>query len=113
MLHVLTSVVTGLNVLAAAVSTMDATRGPPVYMTTSKVSTKLSIDSLPTNYDPTEAPKPVEDIMTNLVDAPQGDNLPWWFPESRHLQLRTTQGPDIWAQARPPMRRRRASTRRA
>lgn len=36
MFHVLTSVVTGLNVLAAAVSTMDATRDPPVYMTTSK-----------------------------------------------------------------------------
>lgn len=67
---------------------------------------------MPTNYDPTEVPKAVEDIMTNLVDA-SGDNLPWWFPESRHLQLRTTQGPDIWAQARPPMRRRLASTRRA
>ena len=36
MLYVLTSVVTGLSVLAAAVSTMDATREPPVYMTTSK-----------------------------------------------------------------------------
>lgn len=36
MLHVLTSVVTGVNVLAAAVSTMDATRQPPVYKTTSK-----------------------------------------------------------------------------
>ena len=35
MLHVLTSVVTGLSVLAAAVSTMDATRDPPVYMTAS------------------------------------------------------------------------------
>ena len=33
---VLTSVVTGLNVLAAAESTMDATREPPVNMTTSK-----------------------------------------------------------------------------
>jgi hypothetical protein len=29
----ITSVVTGLNVLAAAVSTMDATREPPVYKT--------------------------------------------------------------------------------
>jgi hypothetical protein len=77
MLHVLTSVVTGLNVLAAAVSTMDATRDPPVYMTTSKVSTNSSIDSMPTNCDPTEAPKSVEYIMTNLADAPQGDNLPW------------------------------------
>ena len=33
---VLTSVVTGLSVLAAAASTMDATREPPVYMTTSE-----------------------------------------------------------------------------
>ena len=33
---VLTSVVTGLNVLAAAVSTIDATREPPVKRTISK-----------------------------------------------------------------------------
>jgi hypothetical protein len=36
MFHMLTSVVTGLNVLAAAESTMDATRQPPVYKTTLK-----------------------------------------------------------------------------
>ena len=31
---------------------------------------------MPTNYDPTEAPKPVEDVITDLLNAPQGDDLP-------------------------------------
>ena len=65
MFSVLTSVVTGLNVLAAAVSTMDATREPPVYMTTQKVSTKLSVLNASTNYDPIEAPKSVGHIITD------------------------------------------------
>ena len=34
-----------------------------------KVSDKLSVETMPTNYDPTEAPKPVEDIITDLLDA--------------------------------------------
>ena len=31
---------------------------------------------MPTNCDPIEAPKSVEDVITDLLDAPQGDNLP-------------------------------------
>ena len=55
-----TSVVTGLNVLAAAVSTIVATREPPVYRTIGKISVHLRFEGrgkLPTNCDPTEAPE--------------------------------------------------------
>jgi hypothetical protein len=50
--------VTGLNVLAAAVSTIEPTREPPVYRTFEK--DQRTFDGrrkLVTNYDPTEAPK--------------------------------------------------------
>jgi hypothetical protein len=56
-----TSVVTGLNVLAAAVSTMDATREPPVYKTMMKNQRRFRfMIMLTTNYDPIEALKPTK-----------------------------------------------------
>lgn len=54
----LTSVVTGLNVLAAAVSTIEPTRALPVYRTF--VKDQRTFDGkrkFVTDYDPTEAPK--------------------------------------------------------
>ena len=54
----LTSVVTGLNVLAAAVSTIEPTREPPVYRTF--VKDQRTFDGrrrLVTNYDPIGAPE--------------------------------------------------------
>ena len=64
---VITSVVTGLNVLAAAVSTIVATREPPVYKTIEKISIDSSRRRLPTNYDPTEAPESTKRVISLIM----------------------------------------------
>jgi len=65
----ITSVVTGLNVLAAAVSTMVATREPPVYKTIQKISVDSSRRRLPTNYDPTEAPESTKRVISLIMHS--------------------------------------------